>query len=1553
MAEGKLKIGVRVEVIGKDVIGTVAFIGATQFSPGKWVGVILDEPKGKNNGTVQGKRYFACEENHGIFVRPSQLAFLDGQDVSSIMESSTSSVLSESGTTSESTTSKLSLGEIPKRTGSSTSLSGSLKPEMAKGRTSNSPALKRSSLASSTPSVKDKPNLPVSTGRRTSEVKKASQPALKRPSLVPPTGSNPNLVLSSSVTSSSKRESPRKPTEGEFTQPSDADVSSKSILSTSKLPTTIGSSEPLVAEAPHVIGTSNVKMTSQKLEPESVSTIKPKDSSQKVIRPSITSTNVNSPPIVVAGDTNGGAGKHSPDTELELTNLRAEITTLHDQIEALKIKREEDKTRIQELERVKIQFTQLEENRRLMREQAAELQREIAQLKTEKAETKEAFDRYRDEVAEMVESVEMATLDKEMAEEKLESLITEIELLKEQVEELTLENQILKEESEEKGGAATLDGTADGGPTPLQFKNLEQQNERMKQALVKLRDLANQDKQEITALTKQISSLESEVSQLQTEKERLTKDLKESVEQTIELKEQVDASLGADTMVSQLTQRNLELEEMLEKVKEERNDLETLCEMNDELQENSRETELELREEIERANTQINQLVRHLDATRETITDYEQTLSKFRDLVSDLQTQNSDLQRSLADGKRLQEQQQQQLYTTISTDFASPTASFISSKFSSTSQAQTLAKVIEAELRRLEAEQSANHVARLSAFLPDSFLRRGGDNEALLALLLIDRLAGKCDLLANHLVERYPLPPCVPGQTLMQLPQTADGNVVDTQTTTTTVTGICIPGTDNPLPPLTKCKAEFYSFITRLIHLLRSLATLLTQYKQILSGCSVDLYLKFGSLYNEMCAHEHCIDRLVEQTKNDQLDETISLEPLMMSFNYFIQLYSVHLKSEPLYNCNIKLMDFSRTVLSAVDALSVDSMALMILTGQDVDLLLQTAKSAASSFSGPLSMGSVDEVGSLLLSSPPGSNDLIVLLNELVHFATTVRVITRRIKRRIPNKPNGQPLSFNQETAQKLDTAIQLLDSIVGTMYVTTRLAGQLTVRQVEDSANLEPNVVYTNCLTEACKEVLTTTDLRSSSSRSSVIAPEILIRNNLGQIARIINQLAVAMENGEYDFDGTKQPLPQEPVVTRAIAYKRAQTELEGCRAKLEDRGEEVRELQKALKARADELSEMSVRVSLAEKKLETSSKSNEEKITRLEQRLEQSEAQQKRNEKEYEQTLDALQADIEALEQEKTDLKEKLKTLSKKALFEGIIKSPLLPSTPQSKTQPSNSASITTAAPAPSGRQTSIESVSSSPGGPARLAAYRDASFMAMEIEALREAVRRLSSEVSRLRGEKMLEQLKSLGCLKKPSRRQEPLGNVNDTSDKENKPSPTQEQKPSTLSQIVRDASILQKEIFSVLANPQVVQLPKLSLKQVEESPTSGAGDDGSSSRLQQPVKCVPPSATIQLNRQTVKLVKLKNDLEQLQQRALEAIKIEIPNTSIPTDFTSFPSVKMKQLLLNTKSSIIDGDQTSLHYRLIFPGGECEKHNSTKLGMTREDLHNLHSHLLTVTV
>jgi dynactin 1 len=53
---------------------TVRFVGSTHFAPGDWIGVELDEATGKNDGTVQGERYFDCEHGFGMFIRPSAVA---------------------------------------------------------------------------------------------------------------------------------------------------------------------------------------------------------------------------------------------------------------------------------------------------------------------------------------------------------------------------------------------------------------------------------------------------------------------------------------------------------------------------------------------------------------------------------------------------------------------------------------------------------------------------------------------------------------------------------------------------------------------------------------------------------------------------------------------------------------------------------------------------------------------------------------------------------------------------------------------------------------------------------------------------------------------------------------------------------------------------------------------------------------------------------------------------------------------------------------------------------------------------------------------------------------------------------------------------------------------------------------------------------------------------------------------------------------------------------------------------------------------------------------
>ena len=76
--------GTRVRVL-KNRTGTVRFIGETAFSSGAWVGVELDAPDGKHDGVVDGKRYFTCSANRGVFVRASQAQTLD-EDVATSSE---------------------------------------------------------------------------------------------------------------------------------------------------------------------------------------------------------------------------------------------------------------------------------------------------------------------------------------------------------------------------------------------------------------------------------------------------------------------------------------------------------------------------------------------------------------------------------------------------------------------------------------------------------------------------------------------------------------------------------------------------------------------------------------------------------------------------------------------------------------------------------------------------------------------------------------------------------------------------------------------------------------------------------------------------------------------------------------------------------------------------------------------------------------------------------------------------------------------------------------------------------------------------------------------------------------------------------------------------------------------------------------------------------------------------------------------------------------------------------------------------------------------------
>lgn len=56
---------------------TVHFVGSTQFAAGDWIGVELEDASGKNDGSVQGQRYFECEPGHGMFLKPTAAKVLE------------------------------------------------------------------------------------------------------------------------------------------------------------------------------------------------------------------------------------------------------------------------------------------------------------------------------------------------------------------------------------------------------------------------------------------------------------------------------------------------------------------------------------------------------------------------------------------------------------------------------------------------------------------------------------------------------------------------------------------------------------------------------------------------------------------------------------------------------------------------------------------------------------------------------------------------------------------------------------------------------------------------------------------------------------------------------------------------------------------------------------------------------------------------------------------------------------------------------------------------------------------------------------------------------------------------------------------------------------------------------------------------------------------------------------------------------------------------------------------------------------------------------------
>uniref|UniRef100_A0A2K6V6Z8 Dynactin subunit 1 n=1 Tax=Saimiri boliviensis boliviensis TaxID=39432 RepID=A0A2K6V6Z8_SAIBB len=1238
-----LRVGSRVEVIGKGHRGTVAYVGATLFATGKWVGVILDEAKGKNDGTVQGRKYFTCDEGHGIFVRQSQIqVFEDGADTTSpeTPDSSASKVLKRGNNHQLTTTTR-----------------------------------------------RPKPTRPASTG------------AAGASSSLGPSGSASAGELSSSEPSTPAQ-------------------------------------TPLAA-----------------------------------------------PIIPTPALTSPGAAPPLPSPSKEEEGLRAQVRDLEEKLETLRLKRAEDKAKLKELEKHKIQLEQVQEWKSKMQEQQADLQRRLKEARKEAKEALEAKERYMEEMADTADAIEMATLDKEMAEERAESLQQEVEALKERVDELTTDLEILKAEIEEKG--------SDGAASSYQLKQLEEQNARLKDALVRMRDLSSSEKQEHVKLQKLMEKKNQELEVVRQQRERLQEELSQAESTIDELKEQVDAALGAEEMVEMLTDRNLNLEEKVRELRETVGDLEAMNEMNDELQENARETELELREQLDMAGARVREAQKRVEAAQETVADYQQTIKKYRQLTAHLQ----DVNRELTNQQEASVERQQQ---------PPPETFDFKIKFAET---KAHAKAIEMELRQMEVAQANRHMSLLTAFMPDSFLRPGGDHDCVLVLLLMPRLICKAELIRKQAQEKFEL------------------------------SENC-----SERPGLRGAAGEQLSFAAGLVYSLSLLQATLHRYEHALSQCNVDVYKKVGSLYPEMSAHERSLDFLIELLHKDQLDETVNVEPLTKAIKYYQHLYSIHLAEQP-EDCTMQLADHIKFTQSALDCMSV-------------------------------------EVGRLraFLQGGQEATDIALLLRDLETSCSDIRQFCKKIRRRMPgtDAPGIPAALIWIWSGDKNDFGVSdtLLDCrkhltwVVAVLQEVAAAAAQLIAPLAENEG-----------LPVAALEELA---FKASEQVGLGGWAEVSRRGVGVRLAELL--LVVGGWGDRRKASGEHYPPP--PVELRAAALRAEITDAEGLGLKLEDRETVIKELKKSLKIKGEELSEANVRLSLLEKKLDSAAKDADERIEKVQTRLEETQALLRKKEKsEFEETMDALQADIDQLEAEKAELKQRLNSQSKRTI-EGLRGPP-----------PSGIATLVSGI--AGGEYSRIGGVpGQAPGSVPGPGLVKDSPLLLQQISAMRLHISQLQHENTILKGAQMKASLASLPPLHVAKLSHE---------------GPSSELAAGAL---YRKTSQLLETLNQLSTHTHVVDITR----------TSPAAKS--------------PSA--QLMEQVAQLKSLSDTIEKLKDEVLKETVSQRPGATVPTDFATFPS----SAFLRAKEE--QQDDTVYMGKVTFScaAGLGQRH---RLVLTQEQLHQLHSRLI----
>ncbi|KAG7390959.1 hypothetical protein PHYPSEUDO_006094 [Phytophthora pseudosyringae] len=710
----ELEVGARV-AFGAGKTGTVRFIGETDFASGEWVGIELERPEGKNSGELNGRVYFTCAPNHGLFVKKSMV-----RTVLSSASSAAKAPLSRrlSGVGSGAARRSSAIGA------SSPSAPASSRLSAPKSRASMITPSSRAGISATAAAARPR----LSLDRRPSvggaaaagddqladaraKISKLEEELEQKNKHVGQLRQSVAVMKEAAAANSEKiklleeqGEEHEKQIEEMAAEHGQAPVDADGDESMEEIGDVEGDGEAEAEAEADEAELSPQEELAQQIE---------------IIREEA-EEHVRSVRAELEDHISELQGEH----EEQLDELRLENATQASEVKALEAEVAQQKSRI-------AAFTAAEQKK------AEEVALVVAKSSSgaRKVETLER------QVAELQDMIEMMTLEKETVEMDKEIAEEHAEELQQEVEKLTAAMAL---------SATTGPDYAEGSPAIA--GDLTDENNKLRAAVKMLHERASEEKAELSKKLRQAQRENAELVSLREEVEELTTKKKKLDSEAEELKEMLDVANAYESMVEDLTEKNLNLGEKLAELETTVQSLESLREVDQEMEHQHTEYEAELRDEVDSQRATLQELKQAGLDQKTVLEDKERTIARFRDLAHSHRDEIAQLKAKLRAESGAVESLKDTAHLALNQTMG------LRALVAAAREHET-----EAAKQKIIAEQARLENSFLRAVVPNTIFSET-DQKILRVRLTLGRIAGKSDILLQHLkkdldaVAQQPIP---------------------------------------------------------------------------------------------------------------------------------------------------------------------------------------------------------------------------------------------------------------------------------------------------------------------------------------------------------------------------------------------------------------------------------------------------------------------------------------------------------------------------------------------------------------------------------------------------------------------------------------------------------------------------------------------------------------------------------------------------------------------------------------------------------------------------